>query len=108
MAYGFLRCRRATETTGLLDRNKITIRRRNRANEASGKGTWYRSRLERPRSVRDTFLQLFCFSPVRLSKTMFAPLVIPEKVRRTAESQGEAGHVWLVNLPQHIVDIERR
>jgi streptomycin 6-kinase len=36
------------------------------------------------------------------------PLQIPEKVLRTAELLGEAGHVWLVNLPQHIVEIERR
>ena len=36
------------------------------------------------------------------------PLQIPEKVRRTAELLGEAGHVWLVNLPQHIAEIERR
>jgi hypothetical protein len=36
------------------------------------------------------------------------PLQIPEKVRRTAELLGEAGHVWLATLPQHIVRIERR
>ena len=36
------------------------------------------------------------------------PLQIPEKVRRTAGLLGEAGHVWLANLPQRIVEIERR
>lgn len=39
---------------------------------------------------------------------MFVPLQVPEKVRRTAELLGKAGHVWLANLPQHILEIERR
>jgi streptomycin 6-kinase len=39
---------------------------------------------------------------------MFVPLQVPEKVRRTAELLGKAGHVWHANLPQHILEIERR
>ena len=36
------------------------------------------------------------------------PLQIPEKVRRRAELLGEAGHIWLADLPRHIAEIERR
>jgi streptomycin 6-kinase len=36
------------------------------------------------------------------------PLQIPEKIRRRAELLGEAGHLWLAYLPQHIAEIEHR
>src|SRR5205814_8969803 len=35
-------------------------------------------------------------------------LEIPEKVRRNAALTGETGRTWLTNLPQHIVELERR
>jgi hypothetical protein len=33
---------------------------------------------------------------------------IPEKVRRNAALTGEIGRTWLADLPQHIVELERR
>ena len=35
-------------------------------------------------------------------------LEIPEKVRRNVGLTGETGRTWLANLPQHIVELERR
>ena len=35
-------------------------------------------------------------------------LEIPEKVRRNAALTGEIGRTWLADLPQHIVELERR
>ena len=35
-------------------------------------------------------------------------LEMPEKVRRNAALTGETGLVWLANLPQQIVELERR
>ncbi len=36
------------------------------------------------------------------------PLQVPEKVRRKAALLGEAGRVWLADLPHRIADYERR
>jgi hypothetical protein len=33
---------------------------------------------------------------------------MPEKVRRNAALTGETGLAWLANLPQQIVELERR
>ena len=42
------------------------------------------------------------------SRSRRTPLEIPEKVRRSAALQGEAGHVWLASLPLQIAGLEHR